>query len=85
MGYYVNPRNQSKEEFLIENGRVISQSEANNHDFSTDTLPVCLVDNGMFTAAGIGFDAREVEAFSYDDGRDKMWFSVSRDILAEFM
>jgi len=46
-----------------------------------DYYPVCLVDNGAFTAAAVCYDERELEAFKRDDGRRKAWFQVHKDDL----
>jgi hypothetical protein len=77
MGCYVNPVEQSKEQWLEENGTLVPGPIVPSQEF----LPVCLVDNGYFTAAGIGFDQREVDAFSYPDPRPKKWYKVARDKL----
>ena len=37
---------------------------------------VCIVDNGLFEAAGYAFDREEFEAFCYDDGRPRIWLSI---------
>lgn len=37
---------------------------------------VCVVDNGIFEAAGYAFDQREFKDFSYPDGRPKRWLIV---------
>lgn len=34
---------------------------------------VCVVDNGVFEAAGYAFDQREFEVFSAPDDRKKIW------------
>jgi len=48
------------------------------------TLPVCFVDNGPFTAAGIAFDSNELAAFANpSDHRPKLWFIVPIDKLTE--
>ena len=75
MGYYINPSNESKEAFLMREGEA-----TDGPTYPTAThLPVCWVDNGAFTAAGIGFSSAEVEAFNVPgDKRHKKWFRVPR-------
>jgi hypothetical protein len=42
-------------------------------------VPVCLVNNGPFTAAAVAFSERELEAFQQPgDYRPKTWFLVER-------
>lgn len=82
MGYYINPSDQSKEDFLKIHGKPLS-SAPTDYDFSGLYLPVCLVDNGWMTAAGIVPHSRELEAFTNrDDNRPKRWFEVLRSDLA---
>lgn len=83
MGYYVDPKDMSKEAFLAKHGKLLSGAPE-KFDFSGPSLPVCWVDNGMFTAAGICPYQGEVDAFSYPDGRGKRWFEVSREALKPF-
>lgn len=79
MGCYINPGNETKEAFLQREGRVISVNEAT---ITEDEYPVCLVNNGPFTAAAVGFSMSEVAAFSRsDDRRPKVWFMVRREKL----
>jgi hypothetical protein len=86
MGYYVNPSDGSdKETWLAKNGRKITPTEAKQFTFGGGALPVCLVDNGAFTAAGIAYDARERDCFASPDGRPKVWYVVPLAALAEFM
>lgn len=86
MGLYINPPDKSKEQFLQEHGRKISEADAKAWNFAADDLPVCLVDNGAFTAAAIADRPSEVEAFTYGhDPRPRVWFAVKRDILAPYM
>lgn len=85
MGMYINPIDMSKEQWLGEHGFMIPQSEA-PYALTDKTMPVCHVDNGAFTAAGIGFCKEEIEAFSQpDDRRPKQWFVVHRDDLKPFL
>ena len=85
MGYYVNPTDTSKEAFLHEEGREITDEEARNFDFSKDELPVCLVDNYMFTAAAIAYDPRERDIFLEPDGRSRKWYAVPRSQLKRWL
>jgi len=82
MGYYINPVNESKEEFLRKHGIALSADEVKNFDFSGGTLPVCLIDNLYFTAAAIAYDAQERDCFLREPlDRPKKWFGVRRDWL----
>lgn len=85
MGYYINPKEGTKEEWLMHNAiRELSPAEVDLFDFfdGGEELPVCLVDNGTFTAAGIAYDLEELAAFRREDGRPKRWFLIDRaDLL----
>lgn len=87
MGYYINVKDMSKEEFLAFHGGVPSQEPPDfDEEVAKGKLPVCWVHNGAFTAAGICYDKRELEAFNQpDDKRPKLWFSVPREQLEQFM
>ena len=79
MGCYVEPRNETKEEFLEREGReVISDYISQNYRFikQEGSLPVVLCDNGNFTAAGIAYTEREFERFVRYDDRPKRFFIV---------
>ena len=75
MGCYINPRDMDKEEWL----RLHGETTQGPTPITETHVPVCLVDNGPFTAAGVAFNEREVQAFSYPDGRFKIWFRVARE------
>lgn len=82
MGCYINPRTQSKESFLAHNGIMIDPTIYNWSD--EDYRPVCLVDNGPFTAAAVCFDKEEMTHFTQPkDYRPKLWFKVSVEKLKE--
>lgn len=83
MGCYVNPTDQSKENWLMKNGEMVFDGEElKGFDFSGPTLPVCLVDNGAFTAAGIAYRKEEFEAFNHpNDLRLRFWFIVPKTAL----
>lgn len=85
MGYYIDPEKESKENFLKTNGEEINWSVVKKFDYSQEKLPVCLVDNGAFTAAGIVYDRQEAEAFLNPDGRPKRWFLVPKGLLSTYL
>ncbi len=62
MGLYINPQNgQSKEAFLKERAEPINPQAFKTFDFTAEPskLPIVLVDNGPFTAAGVAYNERE--------------------------
>lgn len=83
MGYYINPQDCTKEVYLELHGQRLSEPPT-KWDFSSDSLPVCLADNGLFTAAGIAYDTRELEDWVRPDGRPKSWYAVSREALKPY-
>lgn len=76
MGAYINPKDCSKEDFLRDNAKEVTKEivEFFDYDLQKDLMPVILVDNGPFTAAGIAFSARERDVFLMEDGRPKRYF-----------
>lgn len=91
MGAYINPKDGiEKEDFLEKHGTEIEDIQpvldtGIEKILRTDqVLPVCLVDNGVFTAAGIAYDDRELQEFANPrDGRDKRWYLVPVSKLYE--
>jgi hypothetical protein len=83
MGYYINPEDPSKENWLTLRGVKITPQEAKDFVFeeNPDSLPVCLIDNGAFFAAGIAYDEREKDCFIAPDGRTKQWYKVPKEAL----
>ena len=83
MGIYINPPDQGKEPWLHANGFEASDVliAKNTADFKTH-FPVCLVDNGHFTAAAVADTEQELERFNDPrDSRPKRWFVVGIDQL----
>lgn len=77
MGYYINPSNKSKEDWLAENAKRLPVSIIESiESVGEGNLPVCLIDNGPFTAAAIAYSNQELEEFKESDGRRKIWFSA---------
>ena len=66
MGAYVNPENETKEKFLEREGRPVGNIKWK--DVPEGFLPVILLDNFAFSAAGIAYSERELNAFT--DPRD---------------
>jgi hypothetical protein len=85
MGYYVNPKNVSKEKWLSDNagGDHISTTAPKWEKVPSSSLPVCLVDNFGFTAAAICYSPEELREFAREDGRPKVWCIVEIEKLKE--
>lgn len=85
MGYYINPPVGEKERFLQDYGMEVKSAVLSRHDFKSDYLPVCLVDNGFFTAAAIAYCKDELCRFLNPDGRPKKWYLVRRELLEPYL
>lgn len=80
MGFYINPSDRSKEQWLQENGTPTATVPTPTND----AVPVCLVDNGPFTAAAICYDDSETRAFNDPgDDRPRQWFLVPKTKILE--
>lgn len=90
MGCYINPNDCTKEEFLAEHGELIYDIDefaenAENALFlnfdsilKQNKLPVVLIDNLVFTAAGVCYNEMEFMAFTDPrDVRPKQLFLVN--------
>jgi len=62
MGAYVNPTGMSKEKWLLKNAKEVHYP-MKWENVPENFLPVVLVDNGIFTAAGIAYNEGELDAF----------------------
>ncbi len=82
MGYYINPEEGTKEEFLFEHGKMLTKEEFLNYTYDGDLIPVCLVDNGWMTAAAIGYSPEERDMFVTDD-RPKSFYLVDKSFINE--
>jgi hypothetical protein len=81
MGYYVNPPDMSKEKFLESKG-TRRESNFKWEETPTGNLPVVLLNNGYFTAAGVAYCEREFEAFTDpSDNRPKTIYTVAIEDL----
>lgn len=78
MGLYINPDNEEKETFLEREALKIGYGPP---EWPKDDklVPVCLVDNGYFTAAAICYSPKEMEAFDNpNDYRPKTWYIIEK-------
>lgn len=83
MGCYVNPQGMSKEVWLGMHGVYVGLTPPVWGEMP-GCLPVCLIDNGPFTAAGVAYSVRELGDFSRpDDSRLKRWYWAEIDKLRE--
>jgi len=73
MGCYINTVNMTKD-FWLYNQQEGTLEAPVWDDMPEGMLPVCLVQNEMFSAAGVAFNEEERDDFARDDGRPKRWF-----------
>lgn len=86
MGMYINPQDMTKEEFLQKYGLEITQQQAHDSFPIDKVYPVCLVNNGGFTAAAIAYCIEEYQELTKPhDVRPKKWFAVHEDDLKPYM
>ena len=75
MGYYINPTESTLEDYILKNSIRMSKEDFANYKYtgkSQPYLPVCVVHNGDFMAAGVAVDAAERNRFIHpDDYRPK--------------
>ena len=86
MGYYINPTDCTKEAWLQQNGTEIPPMTAKELvEADGEQMPVVLVDNGAFTAAGVAYSAGALMAFfGPHDHRPKRVYAVDREKLKPF-
>jgi len=81
MGCYVNPKDMSKEEWLNGFGERVNDVDY-DEAVKMGCLPVVLLDNGIFTAAGVAYSKQEADEFTApDDRRPKTFYHVRRELL----
>lgn len=82
MGAYINTPNESKENWVKDNGTEITKEEAKKHKDFKKGLVVAVLDNFLFTAACIAFDQRELDVITSEkDERPIGYFIVERNKL----
>lgn len=86
MGCYIDPINETKEEFLEREGEEVVSDVISMlfKEFKKGgKLPVVWVDNGRFTAAGIAYCESEFERFVRYDNRPKKFYLVDIEKLKD--
>ena len=88
MGYYINPEEGTKEEWLDKYGTKLDKPPEKFWD--GENVAVILVKNPGFTAAAIAYSQAELvhfrdEAPAEGDYRPRIWFIVPVDLLKPFM
>ena len=90
MGCYVNPRAMSKELWLRQRAKLVGGVNIpgkENHvpsyaSFAKGTMPVVLIDNAHFTAAGVAYNEAEYREFTdVSDYRPRALYEVSIEKL----
>ena len=83
MGYYINPPNMTKEQWLAEHGYELEVGAQQWPPPSGFTI-VCLVENPFFTAAGICYNEDEFKVFNDPgDPRQRVWWHVPSEDVVE--
>ena len=87
MGFYINPKDMSKEEWFEKNKqRFVGHVAPVNHYLKDDDYVVCvLVDNGPFTALAICYSNYEMRSLNMNDGRWKIWAYFPRKIVEPYL
>lgn len=88
MGFYINPTDgRTPEQWLANEGVLITDQIAKKFNSwkHGNHLPVCLVDNGDFKAAGIAVDEQLRDTMLRDTGRPTVWFLVERHKLQPWL
>jgi hypothetical protein len=87
MGFYINPANVTKSEFLNDHGDLVKPVGMAPPSYKyNNKIAVCLVDNVAFEAALICYCVEEFEmAKDCRDTRPKVWFMVPIECVKPFM
>jgi len=83
MGAYINPADESKEDFLLREGKLIPRPLA-YEDIPDDSYLIALIDNVTFTAAGVAFNEQEFMMMTDpDEARDVIYYIVPKDVVPQ--
>lgn len=82
MGLYIEvPQHRNKAQQILDTW---PEARRWDHTEGFDAIPVgfcavCVVQNGMFDAAGVVFDEKEYRDFLHPDGRLRTWLLVRKE------
>jgi hypothetical protein len=79
MGYYIQvPDNLGKAQQIVDlyGAEVLAGPPVTLADLPEGKAAICVVQNGLFDAAGIAYDDKELQEFAYPDGRPRTWLSM---------
>jgi hypothetical protein len=83
MGYYIevpNPTHKAEQLVRLHGAELVLLPEL--FDFSGDYALICVVENGLFDAAGVAYSPSERDAFNNpDDTRDKVWLKLPKSVV----
>ena len=83
MGIYINPPEGTKESWLREHS-IETSYQSPLEPSKDDNTWVCLIDNPMFSAAGIMYNDGELKEFTNpNDPRPKLWILIPTKDLIE--
>ena len=90
MGYYINPTDMTKEEYLEKNGKEISMMEFQGTIYqelrNSGAYGVVLIQNSLFSAAMICYCEKEHKyPFEYPDPRPKRFFILDEKYINQFL
>ena len=88
MGYYIEvPENKGKAQQIAElHGALILDKQPPFAAVAVEAPEkaiICVVDNGMFEAAGFAYDEMEFNVFARPDGRPKTWLIMDRNLACK--
>jgi hypothetical protein len=87
MGFYINPKDMSKEEWFDKKMSWYSALPVEDHYLKGDDLVCCVwVMNPGFTALAIAYSKAELDAFNHpDDKRLKRWGYFPRALVEPYL
>lgn len=91
MGFYLNPTGVTREQFLAKHAMLITEEQFKAFVYSDEQtmMPICLVENRSFQAAGVAFNPRERDMMAarehegIPDPRPRTYWLLPMNVLDE--